>query len=76
MNSPSVPTRDTHAVVGSQTPPPSSEAGFAADVAILYGGSVKPDNTAELLAVTNVDGVLVGGASLDPGSFASIAEAG
>ena len=50
--------------------------GFAADVAILYGGSVKPDNAAELLAVTDVDGVLVGGASLDPGSFASIAEAG
>ena len=49
---------------------------FAADVAILYGGSVKPDNAAELLAVTDVDGVLVGGASLDPGSFASIAEAG
>ena len=50
--------------------------GFAADVAILYGGSVKPENAAELLAVTDVDGVLVGGASLDPGSFASIAEAG
>jgi triosephosphate isomerase len=50
--------------------------GFAEDVAILYGGSVKPENAAELLAVTDVDGVLVGGASLDPGSFASIAEAG
>jgi triosephosphate isomerase len=50
--------------------------GFAEDVAILYGGSVKLDNAAELLAVTDVDGVLVGGASLDPGSFGSIAEAG
>ena len=50
--------------------------GFAQEVAILYGGSVKPDNAAELLAVSDVDGVLVGGASLDPGSFASIAEAG
>jgi triosephosphate isomerase len=50
--------------------------GFAQEVAILYGGSVKPDNAAELLAVTDVDGVLVGGASLDPQSFASIAEAG
>ena len=50
--------------------------GFAKDVAILYGGSVKPDNAAELLAVTDVDGVLVGGASLDPASFARIAEAG
>ena len=49
---------------------------FGGEVAILYGGSVKPDNAAELLAVTDVDGVLVGGASLDPGSFARIAEAG
>ena len=50
--------------------------GFAQEVAILYGGSVKPDNAPELLAVTDVDGVLVGGASLDPESFARIAEAG
>jgi len=50
--------------------------GFAEEVAILYGGSVKPDNAAELLAVTDVDGVLVGGASLDPESFARIAESG
>ena len=48
--------------------------GFAEEVAILYGGSVKPDNAAELLAVTDVDGVLVGGASLDPESFARIVE--
>ena len=46
-----------------------------ADVPILYGGSVKPANAAELLAAPDVDGVLVGGASLDPGSFASIATA-
>jgi triosephosphate isomerase len=38
---------------------------------ILYGGSVKPDNAAELLALPDVDGALVGGASLDPSSFAS-----
>jgi triosephosphate isomerase len=44
-------------------------------VPILYGGSVKPGNAAVLLAAPHVDGVLVGGASLDPGSFASIAEA-
>ena len=50
--------------------------GFAEEVAILYGGSVKPDNAAELLAVADVDGVLVGGASLDPDSFARIAESG
>jgi triosephosphate isomerase (TIM) len=39
---------------------------------ILYGGSVKPDNAAELLALPDVDGALVGGASLDPEIFAAI----
>ena len=48
--------------------------GFAQEVPILYGGSVKPGNATELLAVTDVDGVLVGGASLDPESLAKIAE--
>lgn len=43
---------------------------------ILYGGSVKPDNIDELLASDGVDGVLVGGASLDPESFAAICSAG
>jgi len=42
---------------------------------ILYGGSVKPDNAAALLACPNVDGFLVGGASLDAGSFGAIAKA-
>lgn len=40
---------------------------------ILYGGSVKPDNAGEILAIANVDGALVGGASLDAGSFLKIA---
>ena len=40
---------------------------------LLYGGSVKPDNARELLKARDVDGVLVGGASLDPDSFAGIA---
>jgi triosephosphate isomerase (TIM) len=44
-------------------------------VAILYGGSVKADNAAELLAVDDVDGVLVGGASLDAHGFARICAA-
>jgi triosephosphate isomerase len=44
-------------------------------VPILYGGSVKPDNARELLAAPDVDGVLVGGASLDAGSFAALVEA-
>jgi triosephosphate isomerase len=47
----------------------------AARVPILYGGSVKPDNATDLLFAPDVDGVLVGGASLDPQSFQSIAEA-
>jgi triosephosphate isomerase (TIM) len=47
-------------------------AGHAAALRILYGGSVKPDNIQGLMAQEEVDGVLVGGASLDPKSFASI----
>ena len=47
----------------------------AARARILYGGSVKPDNAAELLALPDVDGALVGGASLDPESFAAIVAA-
>jgi triosephosphate isomerase len=42
---------------------------------ILYGGSVKPDNAAELLALTDVDGALVGGSSLDAEAFAAIVAA-
>ena len=42
---------------------------------ILYGGSVKPDNAAELLALPDIDGALVGGASLDADSFAAIVAA-
>jgi triosephosphate isomerase len=44
----------------------------AAQVRVLYGGSVKPDNAAEILAQPDVDGALVGGASLDPDGFARI----
>lgn len=51
------------------------DAGLAARTRILYGGSVKPDNAAALLGCPNVDGALVGGASLDPGSFGAIAKA-
>jgi triosephosphate isomerase len=45
------------------------------DVPVLYGGSVKPDNAAELLALPAVDGALVGGASLDVDSFVAICAA-
>jgi triosephosphate isomerase (TIM) len=44
-------------------------------VRVLYGGSVKPENAAELLALPDVDGALVGGASLDAESFARIVAA-
>jgi triosephosphate isomerase (TIM) len=49
--------------------------GPADEVRILYGGSVKPDNAAELMAQPDVDGALVGGAALDPEDFAAIVEA-
>ena len=52
------------------------DARFGTDAAaacrILYGGSVKPDNIADLMAQDEIDGALVGGASLDPASFAAI----
>jgi triosephosphate isomerase (TIM) len=52
------------------------ERGAAADaVRILYGGSVKPANAAELMVQPDIDGALVGGASLDPDDFAAIVEA-
>ena len=43
------------------------------EVIIQYGGSVKPDNIDEIMSMSDIDGVLVGGASLDPSSFARIA---
>jgi triosephosphate isomerase len=44
-------------------------------IRVLYGGSVKPDNAAEILSQPDVDGALVGGASLDPDGFARIVAA-
>ncbi|OAQ20902.1 triose-phosphate isomerase [Thermosulfurimonas dismutans] len=49
---------------------------FAEKTRILYGGSVKPENIAELMAQSDVDGALVGGASLDPETFARIVRYG
>jgi triosephosphate isomerase (TIM) len=51
------------------------DAEQAKQARILYGGSVKPDNAAELLALPDVDGALVGGASLDAEAFAAIVSA-
>jgi triosephosphate isomerase len=45
---------------------------LAVSTRILYGGSVKPDNVASLMAQDEIDGALVGGASLDPASFTKI----
>ena len=47
--------------------------GEGARIRILYGGSVKPSNAAELMAVANVNGALVGGASLKAADFLAIA---
>jgi len=49
-------------------------AAVANDVRILYGGSVKPDNVDALMAETDIDGALVGGASLDAASFTRIVQ--
>ena len=49
--------------------------GVAEKTIILYGGSVKPENTASILSMKDIDGVLVGGASLTPASFLAIAKA-
>jgi triosephosphate isomerase (TIM) len=51
------------------------DAAAAERVRVLYGGSVKPENAAELMALADVDGALVGGASLDAESFARIVAA-
>jgi triosephosphate isomerase len=45
---------------------------IAKDLRILYGGSVKPENIGDLMAMADIDGALVGGASLDADSFAGI----
>nr|MBA3609649.1 triose-phosphate isomerase [Chthoniobacterales bacterium] len=53
-----------------------SDEATAEKIRIQYGGSVKPDNARQLLDQPDIDGALVGGASLDPRSFAQIVQAG
>jgi triosephosphate isomerase len=53
----------------------AKDAALAARTRILYGGSLKPDNASALLACANIDGGLIGGASLDAASFGAIARA-
>ncbi len=62
---------DAHKFIRAQIAEVLSPA-IAASTRILYGGSVKPDNAASLCCLENIDGALVGGASLDPTSFAQI----
>ncbi len=57
-----------HAVIRDEL----AALGFPRTTRILYGGSVKPDNVASLLAEAEINGVLVGGASLDPDQWAAI----
>ena len=63
--------QEAHAFI-RQVAAQASSAAAAQAVRILYGGSVKPDNVAQLMAQPDLDGGLVGGASLDAASFAKI----
>jgi len=62
---------EAHAVIRQEASRVFGEE-FAAKLRILYGGSVKPENSSALMAQEEIDGALVGGASLDPKSFAAI----
>jgi triosephosphate isomerase len=62
---------EAHAVIRREAAGVFGEE-FAMKLRILYGGSVKPDNASILMAQEEIDGALVGGASLDPKSFAAI----
>ena len=62
---------DAHAIIRGEATEAFGEA-FARELRILYGGSVKPDNARTLMSEEEIDGALVGGASLDPKSFAAI----
>src|SRR5450631_206013 len=62
---------EAHAVIRTEATEIFGEE-FASQLRILYGGSVKSDNASSLMAQEDIDGALVGGASLDPKSFAAI----
>lgn len=62
---------ESHAVIRREATEVFGEE-FAGQLRILYGGSVKPDNAKALMSQEEIDGALVGGASLDPKSFAAI----
>ena len=62
---------DAHKIIRTQIAKSLTPA-LAESIRILYGGSVKPDNAKSLCCIGDIDGALVGGASLDPQSFAEI----
>jgi len=62
---------DAHAVIRKEAAALFGQPAASA-LRILYGGSVKPDNAKTLMAEKEINGVLVGGASLDPESFSKI----
>jgi triosephosphate isomerase len=62
---------DAHSVIRGEAAKAFGQS-FADGLRILYGGSVKPDNAKALMSEEEIDGALVGGASLDPKSFAAI----
>ena len=65
---------DAHRFIREQVARSALAKSARQNVRILYGGSVKPDNVKALMAKEEIDGVLVGGASLDPASFAAIVD--
>jgi triosephosphate isomerase len=65
--------QEVHAAIRAQLQKASPE--LASETSVLYGGSVKADNAAGLFACPDIDGALVGGASLDASGFAKIAQA-
>jgi triosephosphate isomerase len=66
---------EVHAAIRGWLAAAPGSASVAARVRILYGGSLKPENAAALLGCPNIDGGLIGGASLDAASFGAIARA-
>jgi triosephosphate isomerase len=69
----SAQAQEVHAALRARVA--AKDAGVAARMAILYGGSVKPDNAAELFSMSDIDGGLIGGASLKADDFLAIGNA-
>ena len=66
--------QDVHAFIRGKLA--ALDSSVAEKVRILYGGSMNPGNAAELLAMADIDGGLIGGASLKPDDFLAIGQAG